>query len=89
MDHLIDRRRIVLAAGGSALALSFGAFGQGKEEAATTANEDLMREHGILRRTLFVYAQASHRARIAPNTLPLPQLLDTARLFRSFGEDYH
>jgi len=89
MDHLIDRRRIVLAAGGGALALSLGAFGQDKEEAATTANEDLMREHGILRRALFVYAQASHRARIAPNTLPLAQLLDTARLFRSFGEDYH
>jgi len=89
MDHLIDRRRIVLAAGGGALALSLGAVGQDKEESETSANEDLMREHGILRRALFVYAQASHRARIAPDTLPLPQLLETARLFRAFGEDYH
>jgi hemerythrin-like domain-containing protein len=89
VGHFIERRRIIMAAGGGALALSLGAFGEDKEEGATTANEDLMREHGIIRRALFVYAQASHRARIAPDTLPLPQLLETARLFRAFAEDYH
>jgi hemerythrin-like domain-containing protein len=96
MDRLIDRRRVVLAAAGGALALSLGSAAEekkegdkDKEEAETTANEDLMREHGILRRALLVYVQASHRARVAPGTLPLPQLADTARLFRSFGEEYH
>ena len=47
MDHFIERRRIIMAAGGGALALSLGAFGEDDEEGATTANEDLMREHGI------------------------------------------
>ncbi|HEY6823024.1 MAG TPA: hemerythrin domain-containing protein [Steroidobacteraceae bacterium] len=79
----------MLAAGAGALGLSLGAFAQDKEALETGANEDLMREHGILRRALFVYAEASHRARIAPGTLPLPQLLATAQLFRSFGEEYH
>ncbi len=89
MERPIDRRRIVLAAGAGAVAFSLGALGADKEEAETTANEDLMREHGILRRALLVYLQASHRARLTPDSLPLPQLGDTARLFRSFGEDYH
>jgi hemerythrin-like domain-containing protein len=89
MDHLIDRRRMVLAAGGGALGLSLGALAEDTEALETAANEDLMREHGILRRALFVYAEASRRARSAPDTLPLPQLLATAQLFRSFGEEYH
>jgi len=38
---------------------------------------------------LFVYAEASRRARRDPASIPLPSLLDTARLFRVFAEDYH
>jgi hemerythrin-like domain-containing protein len=81
------RRRLMLAAGGLAgIALA----GCGHEAAGdVTANEDLMREHGIIRRALFVYSAASRRAREAPASIPLPSLLDTARLFREFAEDYH
>ena len=54
-----------------------------------TANEDLMREHGVLRRALLVYAEAAARLRRDPASVPPAALQDTARLFRSFGEEYH
>jgi hemerythrin-like domain-containing protein len=93
MRELVDRRRVMLT-GGGALALTFAAFAGQKpeaheDEAEVTANEDLMREHGVIRRALFVYAEASRRARREPASIPLPQLLATARLFRTFAEDYH
>jgi hemerythrin-like domain-containing protein len=80
---------MILVAGGSALALALAGQAAEKAESEVTASEDLMREHGVIRRALFVYAEASRRARSAPASIPLPQLLDTARLFRTFAEDYH
>lgn len=58
-------------------------------EPEVTAVEDLMREHGVLRRALLVYtetAAALRRAPVAVSPVPLQQ---TAKLFRAFGEDYH
>jgi hemerythrin-like domain-containing protein len=52
------------------------------------AVEDLMREHGVLRRALLVYAQAADRLR-RNETIPARALHRTADLFRRFGEDYH
>ncbi|HVN46891.1 MAG TPA: hemerythrin domain-containing protein [Steroidobacteraceae bacterium] len=99
MSRSIDRRSLILGAGGGALAATFPALTRqqaqqsGKEqddgETEVTANEDLMREHGVIRRALFVYGEASRRARNAPGSIPLPQLLETAQLFRTFAEDYH
>lgn len=54
-----------------------------------TATEDLMREHGILRRALFVYSEAAARLRSKPSDVSPDALLRTAKLFRTFGEDYH
>lgn len=54
-----------------------------------TANEDLMREHGILRRALVVYREAATRLRQDPNSITPDVLEKTAHLFRVFGEDYH
>ena len=58
-------------------------------EQAVTASEDLMREHGIIRRALIIYGEAARRAVQTPQTLPLPSLAQTAKLFRQFAEDYH
>ncbi len=93
-DLAATRRRLVLAAGSAGVGLvglALGGCGQNKEavETEVTANEDLMREHGIIRRALLVYSEVSRRARRQPSTIPLPSLLDTARLFREFAEDYH
>ena len=54
-----------------------------------TAAEDLMREHGILRRALLVYRESVVRLRQDPASVPPDALEKTANLFRVFGEDYH
>lgn len=54
-----------------------------------TATEDLMREHGILRRALLVYQESAVKLRQDPATVPAEALEKTAQLFRVFGEDYH
>ena len=53
------------------------------------AVEDLMREHGILRRALLVYGEAALRIRKSAADVPPEALKKTAALFRTFGEDYH
>jgi hemerythrin-like domain-containing protein len=60
-----------------------------KEEGEVTATEDLMREHGVLRRALLVYAAAAPRLRSDPASVPPAALARTATLFRTFGEQYH
>lgn len=90
-DFKPSRRALILAAGTAGLAgLTLGACR--REDAAegdVTANEDLMREHGIIRRALFIYMESARRARNNSSTIPLASLLGTARLFREFAEDYH
>jgi len=69
---------------------------EGKEPApgeavpvAVTAVEDLMREHGILRRALLVYQELTVKLRQDASSVPLEAIEKTAQLFRLFGEDYH
>ena len=57
--------------------------------ADVTATEDLMREHGVLRRALLVYREAATRLRQDANSITPEVLEKTALLFRVFGEDYH
>ena len=59
------------------------------EPIEVTAAEDLMREHGILRRALLVYHESAVRLRQDPASVPPEALEKTANLFRVFGEDYH
>jgi hemerythrin-like domain-containing protein len=54
-----------------------------------TATEDLMREHGVLRRALFVYSEAAARLRSNPSSVSPDAIHKTAILFRAFGEEYH
>ena len=57
-------------------------------EPEVTATEDLMREHGVLRRALLVYQETATRMR-GGVTIPPEPLQKTAKLFRVFGEEYH
>ena len=59
------------------------------EQVEVTPTEDLMREHGILRRALLVYQESAMRLRQDPASVPPDALEKTANLFRVFGEDYH
>src|SRR6266536_6311379 len=54
-----------------------------------TATEDLMREHGVLRRALLVYSGAAVKLRANPSAIVPDALQKTAKLFRAFGEEYH
>src|SRR5438046_3147720 len=54
-----------------------------------TATEDLMREHGVLRRALLVYAETVPKLRADSASVSPEALQKTAKLFRAFGEDYH
>ena len=66
---------------------------QGKEkedkEPEVTATEDLMREHGVIRRALLVYQETVPKLRKNDNSVDAAALHRTAQLFRTFAEDYH
>jgi hemerythrin-like domain-containing protein len=54
-----------------------------------TATEDLMREHGVLRRALLVYSEAAAKLRSGLSLVAPDALQKAAKLFREFGEEYH
>jgi hemerythrin-like domain-containing protein len=60
-----------------------------KESEEVTATEDLMREHGVLRRALLVYTETVPRLSGQASSVIAEMLQRTAKLFRAFGEDYH
>jgi hemerythrin-like domain-containing protein len=72
-------------------ASSIEALAQKAEEAEpeVTATEDLMREHGVIRRALLVYSELADKIRKSPASVDAAALHKTAQLFRTFGEDYH
>jgi hemerythrin-like domain-containing protein len=59
----------------------------GGEEVGAT--EDLMREHGVIRRVLVVYREVAARLHARPEPMLFHALQDAARLMRTFGEEYH
>lgn len=98
MDENYDnRRRFLQASSVAAAGLVFVACGKHDEQETTgaekggevTATEDLMREHGVLRRALLVYAETIPKLRADSSSVSPAALQNTARLFRAFGEDYH
>ena len=62
---------------------------KGEDEPEVTATEDMIREHGVLRRALIVYREAAMRLRGNAAAVSPGALTATAKLFRSFGEEYH
>ena len=97
-DELPFNRRIFLKSGimfgGAALAgvgLLHGAETEKKgdeQEAEVGPPEDLMREHGVLKRVLLIYGEALRRLD-AKQDLPPEALADAAGIIRHFVEDYH
>src|ERR1700720_429414 len=62
--------------------------GAEEDEQEVSPAEDLMREHGVLKRVLLIYAEAIRRID-ANEDLPPETLADSAKIIRSFIEDYH
>lgn len=61
---------------------------EGEAEEDVTPAEDLMREHGVLKRVLLVYREAIRRLDSTEELPPAP-LADAAGIIRHFIEDYH
>jgi hemerythrin-like domain-containing protein len=75
----------VAAAGATLFSISACSGDEGEEVGAV---EDLMREHGVIRRAILVYRNAA--AKLRAGTAVDPEALrKTATLFRAFGQDYH
>ncbi len=62
--------------------------GKEKEEEEVSPAEDLMREHGVLKRVLLVYRETIRRID-GSRDVPADALQSAAKMIRSFVEDYH
>lgn len=99
-NYRTHSRRVFLRNAGTAgagLALGLGGFGLAARpalaarddgEKPVTATEDLMREHGVLRRVLLAYFLSANKLQQGAN-VPVDPLHRAAKLFRVFGEEYH
>jgi len=85
-----SRRSFLSAAAGSLVLPSTLAFAEEKEEKEedVSTNEDLMREHGILKRVLIAYDEIIRRIR-AGHDFPPEAVTDGATIIRKFIEEYH
>ena len=92
------RRRLLATAGmvGAGLLVASGisiaaekSMPHKQDEDEIGAVEDLMREHGVLRRALLVYFETAPKLRADPGGIPPEAIASTAKLFRGFGENYH
>src|SRR5262249_24014605 len=74
-----------------ALAVTPSLLAQGKQKAGeedVSTTEDLMREHGILKRVLLAYGEIIRRIR-ANQEFPPQAVTDGAMIIRKFIEEYH
>jgi hemerythrin-like domain-containing protein len=62
--------------------------GKKEEEEGVSTNEDLMREHGILKRVLLAYEEVISRIEQKQDFRP-QVVVDAAAVIRKFVEDYH
>jgi hemerythrin-like domain-containing protein len=100
LDQGIDRRVFVTAVGAVGAGLwvprlaaepQRGGGGKPKQnepEEEVSPAEDLMREHGVLKRVLLVYEEAIRRID-AKQDLPPGAVREGATIIRTFIEDYH
>ncbi len=89
-----NRRRFIKAGGIVIASTLMGSAGNvlAKEEEEgndeVSPPEDLMREHGVLKRILLIYGEALRRID-ANEDLPPEPIAESARIIRDFVEDYH
>lgn len=101
-DDGLLRRTLVLATSSIGMSAVLGACARPRDAAArepkqdggagegdeVTPGEDLMREHGVLRRVMFLYDEATRRLD-GPEDVPGDVLLSAAGVVRRVIEDYH
>ena len=81
-ERLVRTRRVFLKSGiligGAALAGVRGMRAAEKEEEEVSPSEDLMREHGVLKRVLLIYEEAIRRM-MANEEFPVETVVDSAK----------
>ena len=91
------RNSLVLAGNATALIGGMSLMAQDKEkkgkhekdeEEEVSPAEDLMREHGVLKRVLLIYREVMNRID-SKREFPADVVMGSARLIRAFVEDYH
>src|SRR5512141_3251621 len=82
-----NRRHFLAVAIGST-SIATGRWDEEKPEEEVTPAEDLMREHGLLKRILLIYAEAVSRLDAGSDFHP-EAISESAGIIRSFIEDYH
>jgi len=87
MDTLDNRRNFLYTAGIAAASLLV-ACGKEDEEEDVSTNEDLMREHGVLKRILIIYGEAASRLK-SGTAVDMALINKSATLIKTFIEDYH
>ncbi|HEX3486772.1 MAG TPA: hemerythrin domain-containing protein, partial [Micropepsaceae bacterium] len=93
---ILNRRTAMTALGVASLLAVSPAMAadrkESKEKGAgedVSATEDMMREHGVLRRVLVIYAELPRLVRGSDAHIDPKALNEAAKLFRDFGENYH
>lgn len=84
----VPRRNFVLAASAFLAAPALIAGCHKDEGEDVSANEDLMREHGLLKRVLLAYDEVIRRIRSGQD-FSAQAVVDGATIIRKFVEDYH
>src|SRR5689334_14303975 len=90
---MYERRSAMISLAGTVLVgtgLALGGCVEGDDrQGEVTANEDLMREHGVLRRILIIYREVAARLITDGAQVNARALAGAAKLFQEFGERYH
>ncbi|UWZ86366.1 hemerythrin domain-containing protein [Occallatibacter riparius] len=86
LTNAVPAAGLILLPGAASLAAEDKKKGGGDEDVST--NEDLMREHGILKRVLLAYDEIIRRVR-ASQDFPPEAVTAGATIIRKFVEDYH
>jgi hemerythrin-like domain-containing protein len=87
-DNRLGRRSLVLGIPGALIAQQRAREPRKEKEEEVSPAEDLMREHGVLKRALLVYGECLHRLESRAD-FPPDVVAGTANLIRRFIEDYH
>src|SRR5438445_12240199 len=85
--QFLKKSGVILATSGFAALSNSVAKEEGKKDEEISPPEDLMREHGVLKRILLVYGEAIRRID-SKEDLPPEPLADSAKIIREPVEDY-
>jgi len=87
----IERRKLFRSLAGAGAVAAAGTLlsaAAEEEEEEVAPAEDLMREHGVLKRILLVYDEVRERI-AAGKAFPVEAITGSAKIVRSFIEEYH